>query len=73
MIDTMINAFGGMMVLGVKPHMEDEFYSAINPRMRRMLKSRVLPWLPEVITERRDVEMGAKQAKASARRRYPDR
>ena len=64
MIDTMINAFGGMMVLGVKAHMEDEFYAAINPRMRRMLKSRVLPWLPEVITERRDVEMGAKQAKA---------
>jgi len=64
MIDTMINAFGGMMVLGVKANMEEEFYAAINPRMRRMLKSRVLPWLPEVITERRDVEMGAKQAKA---------
>jgi SNF2 family DNA or RNA helicase len=64
MIDTMINAFGGMMVLGVKAHMEEEFYAAINPRMRRMLKSRVLPWLPEVINERRDVEMGAKQAKA---------
>ncbi len=64
MIDTMMNAFGGMMVLGVKPHMEQEFYAAINPRMRRMLKSRVLPWLPEVITERRDVEMGVKQAKA---------
>lgn len=64
MIDTMINAFGGMMVLGVKANMEQEFYAAINPRMRRMLKSRVLPWLPEVITERRDVEMGAKQAKA---------
>jgi SNF2 family DNA or RNA helicase len=64
MIDTMLNAFGGMMVLGVKPHMEQEFYAAINPRMRRMLKAKVLPWLPEVITERRDVEMGAKQAKA---------
>jgi SWI/SNF-related matrix-associated actin-dependent regulator 1 of chromatin subfamily A len=64
MIDTMLNAFGGMMVLGVKPHMEQEFYASINPRMRRMLKSRVLPWLPEVINERRDVEMGAKQAKA---------
>lgn len=64
MIDTMMNAFGGMMVIGVKPHMEQEFYAAINPRMRRMLKSRVLPWLPEIINERRDVEMGAKQAKA---------
>jgi len=64
MIDTMLNAFGGMMVLGVKPHMEQEFYAAINPRMRRMLKAKVLPWLPEVINDRRDVEMGAKQQKA---------
>lgn len=64
MVDTMMNAFGGMMVIGVKANMEKEFYDAINPRMRRMLKAKVLPWLPEIITERRDVEMGAKQAKA---------
>jgi SNF2 family DNA or RNA helicase len=64
MIDTMLNAFGGMMVIGVKPHMSDEFYAAINPRMRRMLKARVLPWLPPVMKERRDVEMSTKQKKA---------
>jgi len=64
MVDTMLNAFGGMMVLGVKPHMKDEFYAAINPRMRRMLKARVLPWLPPVIKDRRDVEMSSKQKKA---------
>jgi SNF2 family DNA or RNA helicase len=64
MVNTMLNAFGGMMVLGVKPHMEQEFHAAINPRMRRMLKQRVLPWLPEMMFERRDVEMSAKQAKA---------
>jgi SNF2 family DNA or RNA helicase len=64
MVDTMLNAFGGMMVLGVKPHMEEEFYSSINPRMRRMLKARVLPWLPPVLKERRDVEMSTKQKKA---------
>jgi SNF2 family DNA or RNA helicase len=64
MVNTMLNAFGGMMVLGVKPQMEDEFYAAINPRMRRMLKSVVLPWLPEVINERRDIEMSTKQQKA---------
>jgi SNF2 family DNA or RNA helicase len=64
MVNTMLNAFGGMMVLGVKPHMEAEFHAAINPRMRRMLKQRVLPWLPEMMFERRDVEMPAKQAKA---------
>ena len=64
MVDTMLNAFGGMMVLGVKPHMNEEFYAAINPRMRRMLKARVLPWLPPVLRERRDVEMSTKQKKA---------
>jgi SNF2 family DNA or RNA helicase len=63
-VNTMMNAFGGLMILGLKPAMESEFFAGINPRMRRMLKSRVLPWLPEVINDRRDVEMGAKQAKA---------
>ena len=64
MIDTMMNAFGGMMVLGVKPHMQSEFDATLNPRMRRMLKSVVLPWLPEMMFERRDIEMSTKQAKA---------
>jgi SWI/SNF-related matrix-associated actin-dependent regulator 1 of chromatin subfamily A len=64
MVDTMINAFGGMMVIGIKNHMSDEFYASVNPRMRRMLKQVVLPWLPEVTVERRDVEMSTKQKKA---------
>ena len=63
-IDTMLNAFGGMMVIGVKPHRQEEFYKALNPRMRRMLKKSVLPWLPEVMNDRRDIEMSAKQKKA---------
>ena len=58
------NVFGALVVLGLKPAMEAEFYAGINPRMRRMLKAKVLPWLPEVINDRRDVEMGSKQAKA---------
>ena len=64
MVDTMINAFGGMMVLGVKAHMNAEFEATLHPRMRRMLKSRVLPWLPEMLFERKDIEMAPKQAKA---------
>jgi SNF2 family DNA or RNA helicase len=64
MVDIMLNAFGGMLVLGIKPTMQDEFYKSINPHMRRMLKKVVLPWLPPVLTERRDVEMSTKQAKA---------
>lgn len=69
MIDTMLNAFGGMLVLGVKPHMRDEFYKTINPHMRRMLKAKVLPWLPEMMFERRDIEMSTKQKKAYAQMR----
>ena len=64
MVDTMLNAFGGMMVIGIKPQMQDEFYKSVNPYMRRMLKKVVLPWLPPVINERRDVEMPTKQKKA---------
>jgi SNF2 family DNA or RNA helicase len=64
MIDIMLNAFGGMMVIGVKPLMQDEFYKGVNPVMRRMLKKVVLPWLPPVMNERRDIEMSPKQKKA---------
>ena len=63
-VDTMLNAFGGMMVIGVKAQMDGEFHATIDPRMRRMLKARVLPWLPEIMFQRRDVEMSAKQKKA---------
>lgn len=64
MVNTMLNAFGGMMVMGLKPEMETEFFNALNPRMRRMLKAVVLPHLPPIINERRDVEMSPKQKKA---------
>ena len=64
MVNTMLNAFGGMMVMGLKPEMEAEFHATVDPHMRRMLKANVLPWLPPVINERRDVEMSTKQKKA---------
>jgi len=64
MVDTIMNAFGGLVVVGVKPHMREEFYKTVNPHMRRMLKQKVLPWLPEMVFERRDVEMSTKQKKA---------
>ena len=69
MIDTMLNAFGGLLVLGVKPQMQEEFYKTVNPHMRRMLKQKVLPWLPEMVFERKDVEMSTKQKKAYAQMR----
>lgn len=63
-VDTMLNAFGGLYVLGIKPTMQEEFFALLYPRMRRMLKSVVLPDLPEIVYQIRDVEMSAKQAKA---------
>jgi SNF2 family DNA or RNA helicase len=64
MVDMMSNQFGGTVVLGVKPQMSNEFFAALNPRMRRMLKKVVLPNLPEVIVDKRLVEMSPKQKKA---------
>ena len=64
MINTLTNLFGALVVQGIKPDMQEEFYKALNPHMRRMLKARVLPWLPEQVFEKRDVEMSTKQKKA---------
>lgn len=63
-IETMDNAFGGMMVLGVRPTARNEFDGMLNPRMRRMSEDQVLTFLPPITYERRDCEMSAKQAKA---------
>jgi SNF2 family DNA or RNA helicase len=64
MVNTMMNAFGGLVVIGIKPTMKDEFFAALHPRMRRMLKAVVLPQLPPVVLTRRDVEMSPKQRTA---------
>jgi len=58
------SAWGGKIVIGIRPEMEQEFFAGIDPFTRRMSKEVILPFLPPIIYERRDVEMGAKQAKA---------
>jgi SWI/SNF-related matrix-associated actin-dependent regulator 1 of chromatin subfamily A len=58
------SAWGGKIVIGIRPEMEQEFFSGIDPFTRRMSKEVILPFLPPVVYERRDVEMGVKQAKA---------
>jgi superfamily II DNA or RNA helicase len=62
--EVMYNAFGAPTVIGIKPEREEEFFTIINPMMRRMPKSLVLPFLPPIIHERREVEMSPRQAKA---------
>jgi SNF2 family DNA or RNA helicase len=61
---TQTNAFGGTMILGLQPERMQEFFDILNPRMRRMLKKVVLPFLPPVLNQVRTVEMSAKQKTA---------
>lgn len=62
-VTIMYNAFGGMVVSGIRPEREEEFFRSFNPRFRRVLKAAVLD-LPPIVPERRDVEMTTKQQKA---------
>lgn len=62
--DISSNEWGGTTVLGIKKSMEKEFFSGIDPILRRMPKEVILPFLPPIVRIRRNVEMGAKQAKA---------
>lgn len=59
-----MNTWGGMEVLGIKPNMQDEFFSIIDPITRRMPESYVLKHLPPSVYSTREVEMGTKQKKA---------
>ena len=58
------NPFGGLDVVGIRPVMKDEFYAVLDPRMRRMPKDLVLPFLPPKVRSTREAPMTAKQAKA---------
>lgn len=58
------NAFGGMDVVGLHPHRQDEFFAIADRRFLRRPKSLVLPYLPEKVFTRRYAEMTPKQAKA---------
>ena len=62
--ETHFNSFGARIVIGIKKEMEQEFFAGLDPFLRRMPKEAILPFLPPIIRERRDVEMGTKQKKA---------
>lgn len=59
-----INNWGAETVIGIHENMKKEFFDGIDPFLRRMPKELILPFLPPIIHERRDVEMAAKQKKA---------
>jgi SNF2 family DNA or RNA helicase len=58
------DAWGTIHVSGIRKEMQPEFFSGLDPFLRRMPKELILPFLPPIIRTRRDVEMGAKQKKA---------
>lgn len=58
------DAWGTLHISGIRKEMEQEFFSGLDPFLRRMPKELILPFLPPVLRSRRDVEMGAKQKKA---------
>ena len=64
MVSYTYDLWGGMEVTGIRPEAEDEFHASINPRMRRMTKDVVLPFLPPKVYEQRDVALTGKQGKA---------
>ncbi len=62
---TTFNPFGGgLNVVGLKSDMKDEFFDIVDPRMRRMPKDAVLPFLPKKTYSTRYVEMHKDQKKA---------
>lgn len=56
--------WGPPTITGIRKDREQEFFNGLDPILRRMPKEVILPFLPPVVRSRRDVEMGAKQAKA---------
>jgi SNF2 family DNA or RNA helicase len=59
-----LNPFGGLEVHGLNPDTLDEFFSIIDPRMRRVPKKAVLHDLPPKVYETRYIEMSPKQKRA---------
>ena len=55
--DIGFNPFGGMEVKGLKVENKEEFFRIIDPFMRRMPKKAVLPFLPDKVYIRRDLDL----------------
>lgn len=54
----------GSQIIGLQEGTKPEFFDIIDPRMRRMPKDAVLPWLPKKTYSERYIEMTPKQQKA---------
>lgn len=63
-VEAEFNMWGGLEVHGLKPSHKDEYYSVVDPRMRRLPKEVILPNLPPKLYIERLTEMSPKQTKA---------
>lgn len=63
-VENEFNIWGGMEVHGLVPQFKDEYYSLVDPRMRRLPKEIILPNLPPKLYIQRFTEMNPKQTKA---------
>lgn len=61
---TAYDVLGGVQVVGLKEEMKPEYFSIVDPRMRRMPQEVVLPFLPPQVHSERFVDMSTKQARA---------
>lgn len=58
------NPFGGVTAVGIKPEVRDEFFAIVDPYVRRVPKSLVLPQLPKKVYVTRHAAMSPKQHSA---------
>jgi SNF2 family DNA or RNA helicase len=63
-VESEFNMWGGLEVHGLQPAHKDEYYSVVDPRMRRLPKEVILPNLPPKLYIERLTEMSPKQTKA---------
>lgn len=62
--ETMPQEWGPSIIIGIKENRKQEFYNGLDPFMRRMTKDVILPFLPPIIREQREVILGKKQLDA---------
>jgi SNF2 family DNA or RNA helicase len=63
-VESEFNMWGGLEIHGLQPSHKDEYYSVVDPRMRRLPKEIILPNLPPKTYIERLCEMSPKQTKA---------
>lgn len=62
--ETLPQQWGQDLIIGLKEGRKQEFYNGLDPFFRRMTKEVILPFLPPIVRERREVVLSKKQLDA---------